>query len=293
MTRRTITTTVVAVVIALVGVSSAQTPAQRFSAQAQTYKEASANIQNELAALLNSAGQIAGFTKRDVPLITKHMNDLAGAWTAAAAALEKGDEAGAAAMVKQAQELEVKRDRWAQRLAVRRLQAQADEYLPATEESFACLTEWAPTELDVQPAVAFIEAKKRRSEAYGRLADATTPTADQPTLYRLQDEVFAADVEVQVADMKLGWSREDLSARVYVLTDPSLSSPELIEAKARIAEWRRQREELLRQSRKIAHLLELQPREYTALVEARDKAYQSAKAAKAGDNAKKTAKMPN
>ena len=53
-----------------------------------------------------------------------------------------------------------------------------------------------------------MEAKKRRSETYGRLAEATLPTADPQTLFQLQDEVFAADVEVGVADMRLPWAHE-------------------------------------------------------------------------------------
>ena len=56
-------------------------------------------------------------------------------------------------------------------------------------------------------------------------------------------------------------------------------SPILTAAKERLAKWRRQREETYRQSRNQQHALEQLDREAAALVAAREKAYQAAKAA--------------
>ena len=123
-----------------------------------------------------------------------------------------------------------------------------------------------------------MEAKKRRSEAYGRLAEATTPTAHPQMLFKLQDEVFAADVEVGVADMRLPWAHEDWMFRKFLATDPTITSPELTAAQQRLAEWRRQREQTYRQSRSQQHALEQLEREGAALVAARENAYRAAKA---------------
>ena len=82
-------------------------------------------------------------------------------------------------------------------------------------------------EEDVQRLKELMEAKKRRSEAYGRLAEATTPTADAKILYQLQDEVFAADVEVGVAEMRLPWAHEDWMYRTFLATEAGIDKSRL------------------------------------------------------------------
>ena len=90
---------------------------------------------------------------------------------------------------------------------------------------------------------------QRRSEAFGRLADATTPDAETALIYRLKDEVDALDVEVSIADLEMNWAREDRYARMYIVKDPAVSSPRLTEAFKSLSEWRRHYEETFRKSR--------------------------------------------
>lgn len=227
--------------------------------------------------LMTELEQLPAFIKLDGPIITRHFEDIARTWDEAAAALEKGDETAAAALAMRAEELTSKRDRWQERLRWRAMQSQ-NEYLPATAEIFFLL---APERNGgvLKEVEAFLEAKKQRSEAYGRLAEATTPTAARETLLKLQDEVFALDVEVGVADMKYTWAREDCDFRTWVATDSSVASPELTAAKERLAKWRHQREQTYRQSRSQQHALEQLDRESANLMAAREKAYRRAKAA--------------
>jgi hypothetical protein len=263
----------------------AEVPAEKFAGQIQAYTDAAGSADDALASMLALAREMPTFTKGDVPLIKAYMEQTAAAWSGAAKTLAGGDEAGAAALVKRAQELDAKREIWNRRLGWRRGQAQI-EYLPASEQSYDWLV-GDRTADEVREIDAFIEAKKRRSEAYGRLADAATPAADPQALNRLQDEVFAADVEVQVADMKMNWAREDRDARRWVMTDPSVTSPELTEAKRRLADWRRQYEQTYRQSREVGHALEVQKRQYKELSAAPAEAYKAAKADHDRDRAKK------
>jgi hypothetical protein len=253
-------------------------PANRLADEIRKYKDTAAAVRHALAGLMVELEQAPVFTKLDGPLITKHMEEVAQGWTEAAAALEKGDETSAAALARRAEEMAGQRDRWQERLRWRRLQSQY-EYLPATAEIYFLL---APERNgDVAKEVeAFLEAKKQRSEAYGRLAEETTPTADRKTLFRLQDEAFAFDVEVWVADMKYAWAREDWDFRTWVATDPRVASPELAATKEHLAEWRRQREAAYRQSRSRQHVVEQLDREHDNLISARERAYRTAKAAR-------------
>lgn len=277
---RLVPTTILVLAASLCAITQAEPPASPFAGQIQGHKDTAAWVRNELTSLGDTALQLPGYTEQDMLLITPALNEVADTFAKAAAALEKGDEPGAAALAKHAGELYANHERWGQRLEYRRRQSQVGEYLPASEDSFDWLTQWTPPGFDGQPAAAFMEAKKRRCEANGRVADALTPTADPDLIAKLQDEVFVAETEVQVAEMKVNWDREDLNAHAYVMPDHSVSSPDLTAAKERIAAWRQQREQLLRQNRKVMQAMEQQPRQYNALIEARNKAYQEAKAVK-------------
>ncbi len=256
--------------------AQAEPPADRFADRIRQYKESEAATRETLGRLLGELEQIPAFLKIDGPLITKNLEEVAQNWSEAAAALEKGDVSAAANLALRAEEAVGHRDRWQERLRWRALQAQ-NEYLPATAEIYFLL---APERNgDLQKEVeAFLEAKKNRSEAYGRLAEATTPTAEDQPLLKLQDEVFALDIEVGVADMKYGWAREDWDFRTWVATNPKISSPELTAAKERLAQCRQQVEEAYRQSRQQQHALDKLGPEGANLRAAREKAYRTAEA---------------
>jgi hypothetical protein len=257
----------------------ADQPAERLAGQIQRCRESEASARDALANLMVELKQIPVFSKVDGPVITTHLENIARTWADAAAALEKGDETAGTNLARRAQEILGHRDRWQERLRWRSRQAQQNEYMPATAEVFITVASDRREE-DVKDLEALMEAKKRRSEAYGRLAEATTPAADPKILFKLQDEVFATDVEVGVAEMRLPWAHEDWMFRTFLATDPTITSPELTAAKQRLTDWRRQREETYRQSRSQQHALEQLDREAAALVAARQSAYQAAKAAR-------------
>jgi hypothetical protein len=254
-----------------------QTPAEKFAPQIKNYTD-SANYEKEaLGQMLAQAQDIADLAKPDFKLVTAYMENAASLWSSAAATLEKGDEPAATALAKKAQGLDKNRDIWNQRLSWRRGQLQR-EYLPASEEIFNMLVgDRKPGEvLEIE---AFIEAKKRRSEAYGRLADAALPGADPHELAHMQDEVDALDVEVQVADLKRNWAEQDRMYRLYVATDPKITSSALTAAQQQLTQWRQKYEEAYRRSREAEHALELQKRQANEISEARTTAYKEAKAA--------------
>jgi len=258
------------------GARGGEAPAKKFAGQIKAYNDAAISSRGALDTMLAAAQEMPAFTKGDVALIAAYMDHIASAWSSAAAALQRGEEQRADDFAKRARELDSRRDIWTQRLSWRRGQAQM-EYLPATEESYNWLVgDRKPEEL--KEISAFIEAKKLRSEAYGRLADAARPGADWQALCNLQDEVFADDVEVQVADMKMGWARADRDTRLWVTPDASVTSPQLTAAKQRLEQWRARYEQTYRQSREIEHALEVQRREYNNLLDARSEAYKTAKA---------------
>ena len=257
----------------------ADAPADRFEGQIHHCRESAAATRDSLASLMAELRQIPVFVKVDGPLMTTHLEAVAQVWTDAAAALEKGDATAGTNLAQRAQQLVGARDRWQERLRYRSRQAQQNEYMPACAEVF--ITVGADRhEEDLQELKALMEAKKCRSEAYGRLAEATTPNAEAKILFELQDEVFAADVEVGVAEMRLPWSHEDWMFRAYVATDPTITSPEYAAARQRLLEWRRQREETYRQSRRQQYAVEKLDRESKALVTARENAYRAAMAAR-------------
>lgn len=255
-----------------------QAPVEKFAGQIRAYTDAAASARDALATWEATAQEMPEFTKRDMALITSYMEKVVAAWTRAADALKNGDEKGGDALAKRAREMDNKRDIFNARLNWRRGQAMR-EYLPASEESFNVLVgDRKPDE--IKEIEAFIETKKLRSEAYGRLADAAAPGADERALAALQDEVSAADVEVQVATMKLDWAGEDRNVRLWVAPDATVTSPEYTAAKQRLQEWRRKYERTYRQNRGIEHALEAQKRQYKELFEARSEAYKAAKAAR-------------
>jgi len=263
----------------------AQSPAEKFANQIKNYTD-SANFEKEiLGQIFAQAQDIADLAKPDVKLVTAYMEEAASTWTNAAAALEKGDEPAATALAKKARELDKNRDVWNQRLSWRRAQLQR-EYLPASEEIFIMLVgDRKPDE--ISEIETFLETKKRRSEAYGRLADAALPGVDPQQLTPLRDEVYRLDVEVQIADLKRVWAEQDRMYRLYVATNPKISSPTLTAANQRLADWRQKYEETYRQLREKEHALEAHKRQETEVSEARNIAYKEAKAAE--DAAKKSA----
>src|SRR4051812_17164384 len=88
--------------------AAAQNPPEKFANQIKAYTD-SANFEKEaLAQMLGVAQDISEFAREDVKLITAYMEQAANTWNSAAAALQKGDEAGATALAKQAQALDKK-----------------------------------------------------------------------------------------------------------------------------------------------------------------------------------------
>ncbi len=255
-----------------------ETPAEKFANQIQSYNEAAAARQIDLANLVTLAAQLPDMGKKDMALITAYMNEESAAWTKAADLLKTGDEPTSTKLVKRVQEMQRTNVRWTERLTARFHQAQINEYLPANEDSYDALI-GGMKDADAKEVMALMEVKKRRSEAFGRLADATTPNADPSQIYKLKDEVDACDVEVSIADLKMGWAREDRYARMYILNDPKISSDRLSIAFQKLTDWRTRYEETFRQSHRAQHELEREKRNYEALINERNESFNAARAA--------------
>lgn len=267
MNRRKIGAVVLFLLVACCPFTPAATPAQQFAPQLNECKVNTNWLQDYLANLVNTMQQPPSLGKLDETIITADVQKEIAAWNSAAALWEKGDEAKATAQVKLARDLGSRRGIWERRLSWRWRQGNESP----SEDSFEGLN-WRPP----QSVAVYMEAKKRLSEACGRVAEAITPDANLQEIPALEDQVFAAQVEVEVADMKMNWSAEDHS---WAMRD-AVSSPELSAAQQRLDEFRRQREAMFRQIRQQQRALEKYDRGNNALVGERDRQAELARQAR-------------
>ncbi len=206
-------------------------PPAQFAGQISECQRSLEWLRNYLPGLLEGAKQPPSMGSVDSVLITAEIQKEIDAWSAAMEAWQKADEKRADGLVKQAKQLGEKRVIWEKRLAWRSQQGAS----APTEESFEQTSGWRPR----KSLALAMEARRRLSEVYGRLAEATTPEADPQLLSKLEDEAFAARVEVEIAEMRMNWETEDGG---WPMRDPVIWSPELIAAQNRLVENRTQQE---------------------------------------------------
>lgn len=256
----------------------AGTPAERFADAIKSYQYEATVRQTELADMAGIAQQSPAFTKADMALITAYMQAEAAAWTNAAAALQKGEEPTANNLVRQAHEMQARNDLWSQRLYARLRQSQENDHPAASEEAFDAMLADHQC-VDLKEIAALLEARKRLAEAYGCLADATTPTADAQTLVTLKNQVWDLETEVDLAMMKLNWARDDRPGWTTTIIASANITPELKLAKQHLDDWRRQYEQTYRQKRACEIALEQKKQSYDELLGAYNRKFNEAEQA--------------
>lgn len=168
-------------------------------------------IQGQVGWMQGDYARHGDFTKIDLELMEKAHQQVIAAWEKAIATYAKGDLAEARALKKEAQKLHDASGLWRHRLDRRAYQAQVapSERWLAKEVLPWCQPE-ARAELD-----AWVEAKQRAAEAWGRAAEAITPEADPERLAELDDQAYAARIEEEVASWRFEWRNQRLRALAY------------------------------------------------------------------------------
>jgi len=263
---------------ALCSLARGDAPPDKFAGPIKEYLDSAAARQSDLGDMLGLAQQMPGFTKGDIALITAYMQEEIDAWKSAASALQKGDQHTADGFVRHAQDMQGWNGLWNERLYARQRQSQQNEHPASYEWEFDAMVE-DHQHVDIKEIAALMEAKKRLSEAYGRLADATIPKVETQTLFKLKDQIWDVETEMEVANMKLIWARDDRPGWTTNVIAPSNITPELQLAKQRVAEWRQQYEQSYRQKRASELAMEKQRRAYDDLLRDFDRKFDAAEQA--------------
>jgi hypothetical protein len=242
-------------------------PAERFAGQIKECKDSLAWLKEYTAGQTDRAEQAPSFARVDLPVLNAQIEQETTAWANAMAAWEKGDEQTARKLVDEAREIGGRRSTLDHRLDLRH--AQGNE--TPSEDGYEAFN-WRPR-LGV---AGIMEAKKRVSEAYGKLAEATVPGADAQLIVKLEEEVSAARLEVDVAEMKANWMQEDQS---WAMRD-AVSSPGLTAAQQKLNEYRKEREATYRKIRQAQRELERYDRQNGALLTERDRQAELARQAR-------------
>ena len=243
-------------------------PAERFAGQIRESKDSVAWLQEYQGNMKDRMQQAPSFGKMDDAVITAGIHEEIAAWNNARTAWEKGDEPGAVALVRLARDIGGRRGAWERRLDWRYRQGNE----APGEDTYEGISTYRPA----FAVAVYMEAKKRLSEACGRVAEAYVPDVNPQLIFKLEDEVFAAQLEVEVAEMKMTWAAED---RSYAMRD-AVASPEFTAAQQRLDEHRQQRENMFRQYRKQQREVERFDRSNTALINERDKQAELARQAR-------------
>lgn len=139
----------------------------------------------------------------DLPLAKKWLDDLAARYDAIGKLFEQGKEAEARAAWGAADALRERRWRWRERFErrVRQFDIAPNEWWYNDNRRWlfrggeSLVNDWC-------------EARKTASEAWGKLAEMTTPERSDLEIQALYDAASVATVDAQVAESKLGFRRE-------------------------------------------------------------------------------------
>jgi hypothetical protein len=206
------------------------------------------------------AQQAPGYERIDHDFIYQGAQKEIDLWNAAAAAWAKSNDAVGSAKEQEAFALGGKdHDAWQQRLNWRIRQHNESP----SEDSFEQVSGWTPR----HGLALSMEAQKKVVAACARVAEAIVPGVDPETIHKLEDAVFAAQLEVEVANMHATWEAEDNS---WAMRD-AVSSPALTAAQQTLNEHRKQREILFRAYRMEQHEVEKFDRANAGLIQERDK----------------------
>jgi hypothetical protein len=240
---------------------------QKFGDRIRWFKANATNIRSDIDELTTSAQTAAAFTKNDVAMMKKYMEDDAKLWDSAAARLSTGDEKGADAIAHQGETMEVDRRIFFDRIQTRIHAAQ----LSPTEETYDDLLRDKPA--TALPAVGrLVEARKKAADAYQALADVLAPGFDPAVRSDFNDKAYAAEIEADVAQLQFFWAIDD----GYWRPDPTVASPELQALDERKAALRQQRIDDYRQQKLLQRKIEKEDEEYRKMGDANRQLYDKA-----------------
>ena len=173
---------------------------------------------NELRELANDFAHYKDFTRSDLIQATNAYAPIFAAWEKVIAAYRKGEVTEARALRKETELAKTAID-WKERLYRRKAQAEA-----WIEEEWAKQIETEGGRLARSFASNFVNAKRRASMSWGRVADAMVPGAERQKIIELNDQAHAAESEVRLME-SLWHSKRNVDGMLW---DAKLTSPEMI-----------------------------------------------------------------
>ena len=192
--------------------------AARNAAWAQEERDTAARVRDYDAGLATDSFRYGALAKEDLTHSKQAAEAEAQIHEKIAAAHDRGDEAEAQRLRKDADQASRVNAIWRERISDwRSRQATA----APDEQWFQEQSRWYRGSLD--ELMAWSEARKAASEAWGRVAEAIVPGADLKAVAAVKEEAFTLDAEREIAEMRFTWAYQ----REQVLQDKKISSPEV------------------------------------------------------------------
>lgn len=200
-------------------------PEQRFANEIRNARNTIESRQNELKWFTDDLDNLGDFAKADLVLIRQDFARVSAAWQAVADAYRRGDSEGAKAMQLEAEALQPA-TLWRPRIEARK---QQKSLWPADDWVIQLTARWRGP-LQRQWAPKYIEARRRASTAWARVAETITSHADPQKIVEAEDAAWRAEFDSRAAEAVFD-SNED---KDRVLHNAKVSSEELTRKLAEI-----------------------------------------------------------
>lgn len=191
----------------------------RYAQQAKEDRARATNLRNSFEELAASCSRYGGFMKDDLVLAKPAWEKAAALLEKAAEAFDRDDENEGWRLRKEHDQQERAIEVWRQRLwEWRRRQAESAPEEKWFRDESRWLAAGARPEL-----MEWVRARRALSQAWGALAEATTPGADEEMIRQLKEKAFAAEGESEIARLRFDWAR----GREQIWSDKKVSSEQL------------------------------------------------------------------
>lgn len=229
---------VAAVALSAPAVRGQDSKRQQRAQWAKDERERAQTVRDEYAQFAVDAAPLDGFAKDDMLKVKEAYEAWARSFEAVAAAWDRNEEKQAWELQRQIGKAAQVAATWRSRVwEYRRRQAEAAPDERWYSDSVRGIPKGAMPEFD-----ALVKAKRAAAEAWGRVAEATAPGADESLIIELREKAFAADAEREIAEWCSRWAND----REWIWSDKKISSEELKRALAELQQSQDQRVALRR-----------------------------------------------
>jgi hypothetical protein len=196
-------------------------PTGKFADMVRGERNRAKYIREDFAGLFANLAQYDGFVKDDIVLAGRAVEEVIALLAKSARAWAREDEAEGKRLRAEVEKAERVANVWRVRLwEWRRRQAEAAPGEAWFRESLRWVRPGAVPELS-----ALVAAKKSTAEAWGKMAEATVPGADEKVLNAIKEDAFTADAHREIAEWRFNWARQ----REEIWYEKAVMSPELQE----------------------------------------------------------------